>query len=290
MSSKMRFLVALFMSLAATIAWGFVGAVYTIELRDGSRILAKDRPHHRGSVMVFHKYPSGVLTSLPEEQVLRVDTEAVAVRNPTLRPGDVVFLGATGAGPASAPPEETVVIAPGTPPGGVYDPRNPAYGGGYSPRTLNSNGSSTGSFLVAPPSDTARAASGEPPTMEPPVGPNGFPTTTGIPTAGLAAPEPPTLLVGPDGQPVLAPSGAPGSAPPAIGPNGTPTLAPSGAPGSAPPAIGPNGTPTMAPSGAPGSAPPAIGPNGTPVLAPSGAPGSTAPPVGSNGFPARGRG
>jgi hypothetical protein len=267
MSSKMRIIAALFMSLAAAIAWAFVGAVYTIELRDGSRILAKDRPHHRGSVMVFHRYPSGVLTSLPEEQVLRVDTEAVEIRNPTLRPGDVVVLGATGAGPASAPPEETVVIAPGTPPGGVYDPRSPAFG--YTPpRTLNSNGSFP-VFPAGPPSDTTRAVSAEPPTMEPPIGPNGFPATTGIPAEGLAAPEPPTLLVGPDGQPILAPSGAPGSAPPAIGSNGTPTLAP---------------------SGAPGSAPPAIGPNGTPVLAPSGAPGSTPPPVGSNGFPARGPG
>ncbi len=269
MSSKMKFIAALFMSLAAGIAWGSVGALDTIELRDGSRILAKDRPYHRGSVMIFHKYPSGVRTSLREEQVLRVETQAVEITNPTLRPGDVVFLGATGAGPASAPPEETVVIAPGTPPGGVYDPRNPAYGGGYPPRTLNPNGSSSGSFLVVPPSDTARAASGEPPTMEPPVGANGFPTTTGIPTAGLTTPEPPTLLVGPDGQPILAPSGAPGSSSPAIGPNGTPLLAP---------------------LGAPGSAQPVIGPNGTPVLAPSGAPGSTAPPVGSNGFPARGPG
>lgn len=47
-------------------------ATFRIELRGQSAILSKDQPVQRGSLLVFHRYPDGVLTSVPQEQVLRV--------------------------------------------------------------------------------------------------------------------------------------------------------------------------------------------------------------------------
>jgi len=250
--------------LFSGIAFAAVHAVYRIELKDGSQVLAQDRPVQRGSVMLFHSYPKGVLTSVPEENVLRVRTTVEDI-NKVLQPGDVVFLGPTGEGqtPASAP--GTVYSSPTVP--GIYDPRNPAYGYGYAaPR--NPNGTPMTSSGNA--TDLGRALSGEPPTL----GPNGFPAAPGLVT-----------VIGPDGAPVLAPPGTPGAVPLTIGPDGNPIIAPPGSPGSTPPAIGPNGTPVMAPPGAPGSAQPVIGPNGTPVLAPPGSPGSVPPAIGPNGTP-----
>jgi len=216
--------------LAAAVAAGSAVALYRIELRDGSRVFAKDRPTHRGSVLLFHQYPGGVLTSVPEEEVVRVVTGAIEARNQTLQPGDVVVLGPTGEGAAQSLPPTTIVKAPALP-GGVYDPRNPAFG--YSPPRggVNQPGVTPRTFMPVFPGDLARALSGEPPNLEPSIAPNGFPTTPGSVTP----------IVGPDGTLILAPPGTPGSTPPVIGPNGTPVLAPSGAPGSTPPPVGPNG-------------------------------------------------
>lgn len=254
------------MLLFSAIAFAAVRAVYRIELKDRSQVLAQDRPVQRGSVMLFHSYPEGVLTSVPEEDVVRIRTMAEEA-NQILQPGDVVFLGPTGGGPAQAPTNGAEASsAPSVP--GVYDPRNPSpYYGGYGP-PRNPNGTP----MTAPgsASDLGRALSGEPPTL----GSNGFPAAPGLVT-----------VIGPDGTPVLAPPGTPGAVPLTVGPDGNPIIAPPGSPGSTPPAIGPNGTPVMAPSGSPGSAPPTIGPNGTPVLAPPGAPGSAPPVIGPNGTP-----
>jgi hypothetical protein len=278
MKSRMWLSAALAALMAAAVMTASPRALYRIRLRGGGEVLTNDRPFHRGSVVLFRLHSNGVLTSLPEEDVLGVVPNLIDVRAQGLQPGDVVFIGPTGAGALSTVP--AAAAASMTLPGGVYDPRNPAYG--YSARPYGSNqaGASAGVFsptTPVTPGDLARAISAEPPTAENPVGSNGLVTVSG------AAPP-----VGPDGQPVLAPPGSSGSTPVVIGPNGTPVLAPAGAPGSAPPPVGPNGVPVMAPAGAPGSASPSVGPNGAPVLAPPGAPGSSSPPVGSNGFPSPG--
>jgi len=233
-------------------------ALYRIELRDGSEVLARDLPRPRGSVVLFHLNSTGALTSLPEEQVLRVRTgvadksvaysssdksvlyrstdrnavDSLVVTKKGLQPGDVVFLGPTGGGSPSASSTTSVGTA-ATLPGGIYDPRNPAYGGYSAPWN--------GAPVVGVSADTFPSV--EPPTAENPIGSNGFPTT---PTA----------------------------------------ISPPGATGWTPLTIGPNGTPVMSPAGAPGAVPPPIGPNGTPVLAQPGTPGAASPPVGSNGYPA----
>ena len=271
--------------LFSTIAFAAVHALYRIELNDGSELLSRDRPVQSGSVMLFHSYPKGILTSVPEESVVRIVTSVEDVSLPLpLQPGDVIYLGPTGEGQTPAEAAGAAAYARPTIPGGVYDPRNPAlysYGGAI-PRNpngtpMNPSGNAT---------DLGRALSGEPPT----IGANGFPSQPGLVTvigpdgnpvlAPAGTPGAVPLTIGPDGNPILPPAGALGSVPPTIGPNGTPILGPQGAPGTVAPVIGPNGTPVLAPPGAPGSAPPVIGPNGTPVGP------NPAPPVGPNGFPA----
>jgi hypothetical protein len=251
--------------LTAAFATAAVRPLYRIDLRNGESVLSMDRPVHRGTIFLFHSYPKGGLTGLPEESVIAIEPrtraaadEMTVVAPPVLQPGEVIFLpplaGDGGATAAAGPaPSGDPSI-----PGGVYDPRNPAFG--YSsPRTRGQQtlDSLTGAVV---PGDLGRAISVPPPTAEPPLGSNGFPVTPG--TQALA--------IGPDGQPILVPAGVPGSTPPQIGPNGTPVMAPAGAPGSTPPTIGPNGTPVLAPPGTPGSAPPPVGPNGYPATSPPG--------------------
>ena len=283
MSSKPRLfgMLAAFFAGALTMTAATPRAMYRIALRDGSSVLSMDRPRPVGSVMVFHRYPGGTLTSVPAEMMVEVRTglRPSAPQGPgaaaPLQPGEVVVLGLTAPGGAAPASTDTAAVAAPRQgiPGGVYDPRNPAYGysGGGGPNALPNqlvnplNPSGVTTVPVA--GDLARAVSGEPPNLEQPIGANGFPTTPGT----AATPQ-----IGPDGTPILAPANMPGSTSPAIGPNGTPVLAPRGAPGSTPPQIGPNGTPVLAPPGAPGSAQPAIGPNGTPA-APAPGSGGAAP-------------
>jgi hypothetical protein len=222
--------------LAAAISFAATKSPYRIALRNGGVILSKDKPVHRGSVLMFHTYPRGTLTSIPEEEVaglaptIRASVDQVTVTAPpALAPGDVIVLGPTGGNEDGATAAPSASSAAPQFPGGVYDPRNPMYG--YSPPRAGTVGAGT---VIVPgmSGDLGRAPSGPPPTTETLFGPNGFPAT------GAASPP-----IGPDGQPILASPGTPGSTPPQIGPNGTPILAPPGAPGSTPPPVGPNGYP-----------------------------------------------
>ena len=249
MSSKSRFFAVLALFFAGTVVIAAPRAAYRIVLRDGSTVLSSDRPRIMGSVVVFRKYPGRTLTGLPAEEVAELRsgvarTASAATPAPAapLQPGEVVVIGTTApGGPAPAPADASVVARRPAIPGGVYDPRNPAFGyGGGGPNTAATQILTPSGVTTLPtPGDTARAISGEPPNLEQPIGPNGFPTTATT-----------TPQIGPDGQPILAPAGTPGSTQPVIGPNGTPVLAPSGAPGSTPPTTGPNGFPA---SKAPGS-------------------------------------
>ncbi len=262
MKSRTGFLAALAIVLAAAVAMASPRprALYRIELRSGGEVLAKDRPHHRGSVILFHRHSNGMLTSLPEEDVVGILSMTAEVKAQGLQPGDVVYIGPTGAG--ALPPEPAPAAAASTMASRPYNaqPQGDApygYGGGPSvpPNQVTVSPGVFSPATPAAPGDLARAVSAAPPTAESPIGSDGFPVSVS------------------------------GSAPP-IGADGAPILAPPGVSGSTPLVIGPDGTPVLAPPGFPGSAAPPIGPNGTPVLAPAGAPGSTAPPVGSNGFPA----
>jgi hypothetical protein len=290
-----RMLVYAFSLLIAPVMLAAAHPLYRIELRNGSEVLSKDRPTHQGSILIFHAYPGGALTGVPDEEVLAVATasgkrrafhrlalDQVVVTPETphqLAPGEIVYLGPTGGEPTVSETGTATAARPPSLPGGVYDPRMPIYGG-YSGRPTAPNGAPAPGTS----GDLARAISASPPTAG--VDANGFPTTSAaaVPVDANGFPMTPgtnATSVDENGFPMSA-----GAATPVIGPDGTPVLAPNGSPGSASPAMGPNGTPVLAQPGAPGSAPPVIGPNGTPVLASPGAPGSTPPAVGPNGYPA----
>jgi hypothetical protein len=239
-----RWLTLVSLFLACAVGSAAVRAVYRVDLRNGTHVLSLDKPVWQGSVVLFHLYPGGVLTSLPQEKVASVQTEAESLGLRALQPGEVVDVGVTSGHPAAVSASATPAAAPAPIPGGVYDPRNPYYGYG-------------GTYLQGgiPPGDLARAAEAEPPTAENPIAPNGFPAAPGV--------SPP--VIGSNGYPILAPQGAPGSTPPAIGPNGYPILAPPGSPGSMPPVVGNNGYPVLARPGSPGSTQTPIGTNGYPI-------------------------
>ncbi len=257
---KRSVLFVVLLSLAATLATAATRPLYRISLRDGSSVMSRDRPVQRGSILLFHAHPKGALTGLPRESVVGVMPatqasvdELTISAAPVLEPGEVVFLPPLAGDRSTTATSALAPSAAASIPGGVYDPRNPAYGYG-PPRTVGAQTLQPSAAIA--PGDLARAISATPPTTEVPFGSNGFPVTPGTQT----------LAIGPDGLPILIQ----GSTTPPIGPNGTPVMAPSGAPGSTPPSIGPNVTPVLAPPGMPGSAPPPVGPNGFPA---SGGPG-----------------
>ncbi len=273
-------------------AFAATRSLYRIELRDGREVFSRDRPVRRGTILLFYADPGEALTGLTDEEVLEVTPadrrvlDRASARQAAPReiaPGEVIDLGLTPGEPAPAEAAATTP-RPASIPGGVYDPRSPLYRGYGAPGGAPAPGTS---------GDLTRAISEAPPTANPPIGADGFPATTapsfpvdanGFPlTTGAAAttidengfamiPGSSAPAIGPDGQPILGPTGAPGSAPPVIGPNGTPVLAPAGTPGSSPVTIGPNGTPVLGPPGSPGTAPPAVGPNGYPAAPPPPAP------------------
>ena len=273
-------------------------ALYRIDLRNGATVVALDAPVQRGTVVTFRQSPSGRLTGLPAEEIVSIRTGAssskLSVRPQAadavvrgrmtaiqtlaqpMQPGDIVVLGPTGSG--SAQLQGGANLANGQSPNGPYGANNGAmnvnpalYGGGTPPGTVPPGFGINGQPFVPAPGDTARAPSGNPPT----IGPNGFPVTGAT-----------TVNTSPNGTPVVVQPGTPAGGQPTIGPNGTPVLAQPGSPGATPPTIGPNGTPVLAPPGAPGSSQPATAPNGTPATGQPGTPSSAQPATAPNGTPA----
>jgi hypothetical protein len=194
-----------------------------------------------------------------------------------LEPGEVVVLGPTGGNRNASESESAASNAAA--PAASYPPWNGyAYGAGYG------GGSTNLRSLATPPAGTVIGSDGLPrvvsttdltfagPTGQTPLAPNGFPATPGsvtmigpdgtpvlMPGAGAAVP-----VIGPNGTPVVSPS-----TPTAIGPNGFPLLAQPGQPGSAQPVIGANGTPVAAPAGLTAPGQPTLGPSGMRVTAPA---------------------
>ncbi len=107
-------------ALVPAIAGAAVLARYRITLQDGREVVSADLPVHRGSVVTFHEASSGVLTGLPDEEIVAIEAAtrvAVATQRPStidalvrgertvveapvapLQPGDVVDVGPTGGG------------------------------------------------------------------------------------------------------------------------------------------------------------------------------------------------
>ena len=163
------------------------GSLFVLELAGGAKVFALDRPVERGRVLLFHRYPDGVYTSIPAEKVARIVANAAPPASGKLEPGDLKVLGhdiegptAESAGPPPYYPERAAYSAP------TYDYALPW---GY----VSYSGGGGGGRPSGPP----RAPLPLVPTN---IGPNGFP--------------------------IIAPRGSPGSTPPPIGSNGFPDISP----------------------------------------------------------------
>jgi hypothetical protein len=150
--------------------------VQQLHLRGDSRILSLDMPVRKGSVLLFHRYPDGVLLSVPAADVLGVSKTEIPTNVEGLRVSETILLGPTGEGQRTeaAPPE--IPQEPTT----FLDLGYADYGYGY--------GCCSGPHPPRP--------GPLPPAL---VGPNGYPM----------APGTKPLPIGPNGFPILAPTPPP---------------------------------------------------------------------------------
>ncbi len=203
--------------------------VYRIALRGKTEpVLARDKPVLRGSVVLFHRYSDGRLTSVPQEAVagFAAAEEGVAVQRPLRRraivgtadtavaiapatplgPGEVRMIGVTGGGTATGTPGSAMPGAASRDvaarsaidaqvfPGDLPVP-NGGTGGGTN-GTMNGQ-TATGQPVLNPTlsgaaqtnvNAAAPTAAGQSGSAQP-INPNGFPaTTTTGPQAGAAQP------------------------------------------------------------------------------------------------------
>ena len=163
--------------------------LFVLELKGGARVFALDHPAEKGHTLVFHRHPDGVFTSLPTEQVSRIarGSSADLPRTQKIQPGELMVLGRDIDG--SAP--QAIGLPPVPAPARVYEASDygayDMYGYGYG-------------FGYGSP---------RPPHHRPQPPPRPVPTT-----------------IGPNGYPIIAPPGAPGSTVPPTGSNGFPIIAP----------------------------------------------------------------
>ncbi|MCA1610165.1 MAG: TolC family protein [Acidobacteria bacterium] len=73
---------------------------YRIELRGKPAVVSKDKPVERGTMLLYHRAPDGVLTSVPREDVLRVEAFETASASP--RSPAPAAAARTAAGPTPA--------------------------------------------------------------------------------------------------------------------------------------------------------------------------------------------
>jgi hypothetical protein len=173
-------------ALAVLIAFGCAaivsaGSFYVLELKGGARVFSLDRPLEKGLVLVFHRHPDGVFTSILTAEVAKIATTSAADRIEKLQPGELMVLGHDVEGPASDGGAPS--LAPPAP-RAAYS--MPDYGyGGYGMY----GGYGNGGGRPFPPSRPHQPA-------PPLVGPNGYPGT-------------PQLPIGSNGFPVLVPTPPP---------------------------------------------------------------------------------
>jgi hypothetical protein len=173
-------------TLIAVAAFGLLGAaailsaagLYVLELSGGARVFALDRPMEKGRVLVFHRHPDGIFTSIPSSDVVRIKTASAADRTQKFAPGELMVLGRDIEGPTpegAGPPPPSYAPAP------TYSMPDYGYGYGYWGYGGKGGGHRPRPFPTPPPQI--------PPTS---IGPNGFPGT-------------PQLPIGSNGFPILSP-------------------------------------------------------------------------------------
>ncbi len=180
-------------ALLALIAAGFAAApevradrLWTLQLAGGSLVLSLDAPEERGAVLVFHRHPDGVFSSVRAADVRRITiAEGPAPSKKPAREWEVLVLGRDAEGPdrgaAGAPGGDRIPAASAP----LLD-RDPGYGAW------------SWGWAGVPSLPHHRPPVVSPGRMPVFVRPNGFPAVDppGSPGAG-------TLPIGPNGFPIL---------------------------------------------------------------------------------------
>ena len=169
-------------ALTILIAFGCAAVVsasslYVLELKGGARVFALDRPLEKGRVLVFHRHPDGVFTSISAAEVARIAPASAADRTEKFQPGELMVLGhdvegpvSEGGAPSLAPPAARA----------AYSMPDYGYGYGYGYGAYGGYGSGGGH-----PSPPSRPHPHAPPL----VGPNGYPGTPQLPIGSNGFPE-----------------------------------------------------------------------------------------------------
>ncbi len=153
--------------------------VYKIEMSGNQTVWSEDQPKDTGALLLFHRYPGGMLVSVKKADVLRIVVSrrsAVAVRG--RRPGNEIDLGPSGAGAAAgkaaagatSPPlgarkDGTALLNPDRPYRPDWDTKQVP--GLNLPYPASPNDYREGRTMAYPPGNAVQEAPGEPPKMPP---------------------------------------------------------------------------------------------------------------------------
>jgi hypothetical protein len=192
-------LAALISLHAATPAPAAGQTVYRIELSGNQTIWSEDQPRDSGALLLFHRYPGGLLVSVKKADVRRVTLSSrTTVAGRGLRPGNVIELGRTGSGSTATPGGAEAATPGGTAADGTPLPLGERKDGTallnpdrpYRPDwdtkqvpglnlayPASPNDYREGKTMAYPPAAAVQEAPGEPPKMppnsgEPPKGPS----------------------------------------------------------------------------------------------------------------------
>jgi hypothetical protein len=158
--------------------------VYRIEMSGNQTVWSEDQPKDTGALLLFHRYPGGMLVSVKKADVLRIVASrrsAKAVAASGRRPGSEIDLGPSGAGAATgnaaagatSPPlgarkDGTALLNPDRPYRPDWDSKQVP--GLNLPYPNSPNDYREGRTMAYPPGNAVQEAPGEPPKMPPSTG------------------------------------------------------------------------------------------------------------------------
>jgi hypothetical protein len=143
-----------------------LGTFYQINLIPSGSVIAKDFPKTRGTMVVFHKYPSGELVSMRRSDVGKVAQIPAATAQATDLAQAVIPIGnlAMQGGSSQAGPQNARTVSA---------PKGPELGQGFYGNLVpgasigmpnSANDYQVGRTFAAPPSNAVQSSPGAPPT------------------------------------------------------------------------------------------------------------------------------
>jgi hypothetical protein len=141
---------------------------YQIDLVPSGSVISTDLPVTKGTMVVFHKYPSGLLMSMRRSDVKRVTRISPQSAESTNLADRVVQIGtlAMQGGSSQAGPQNARVV-------GQQQPKGPQLGEGFYSNLVpgqsvampnSANDYQVGRTYAAPPSNAVQTSPGAPPT------------------------------------------------------------------------------------------------------------------------------